>query len=507
MCGISGIVNGNIVPLILGQDHRGPDGDGNWYNQEVTVSLGHNRLKIIDLTEYGRQPMYNDRYALTYNGEIYNYKDFGLKGNDAAVLLQLIEEKGLAATLSIINGMFAIGVYDNHLQQVHLVVDRFAQKPLYYYHRPETGLFAFASSPAALLHLQQKWSVSESALASYWKLGSTMECIWQDIHKVNASEWITFDIAPGSISKQKYWEPSYQPNTNVIEDLILDSIRLTKVSDVPIYTFLSGGVDSTLVASQFEGGNAIHLHGPEEIYASHVAKRFGLNLQVVSPAVSDPIADMKDYALKCAEPSMAALIPYITSREAAKFCKVAISANGADELFFGYDRTSKQVNEVQMNHIFRRCVASEVFVPEIDHRLSSGRWLELMTYIQFDLNKTLDFAAMAHSLEVRSPFLDHRLVEMALSMTPEQIGRKEILKAMLRGMGFSRSFTDRSKMGFSLYVQPTGLDKLQTEAYSWCVNEGWLGLISEPGKRDMMYLKASAFGFKQWVEVWENKIK
>lgn len=127
-----------------------------------------------------------------------------------------------------------------------------------------------------------------------------------------------------------------------------------------------------------------------------------------------------------------------------------------------------------------------------------------MTYVQHDLNKTLDYGSMAHSLEVRSPFLNHHLVEYALSVPANVVGRKQILKNMLQRMGFDHSFTDRQKMGFSLYTSPPNLDALQTEAYRWCINEGWLRLIGDPGRRDMMYLKASAFGFKRWWETWRD---
>jgi asparagine synthase (glutamine-hydrolysing) len=491
------------------QIHRGPDGEGAWWNESEQVALGHNRLKILDLTDAGKQPMVSasGRYALTYNGEWYNFREYyPTFTNDAAALLQSIEDVGLAATISRVNGMFAFGLYDAIESKIHLVVDRFAQKPCYY--TKQGDIFAFASSPAALLHLKEKWGVSETALASYWKLGSVMvDSIWEGISKVAASEWVTYNIASGSITTQRYWQPQYVSNTSDIEELILDSINKVKVSDVPIHIFLSGGVDSTLVASQFVGGNAIHLDGPEREYAQQVAAKFNLDLKVVTPAECDPVAAMNDYCLKCGEPSMAGLIPWITAKEAARFGKVAISANGADELFFGYDRTSQEVNDVQLRHIFRSCVSGGYRVDEIDPRLSLGRWLELQTYVQHDLNKTLDFASMAHSLEVRNPFLDHRLVEMALSLSPEQIGRKQILKNMLQRIGFSKEFTDRPKLGFSLYTKPLNWQELQDEAFKWCVDNRWLVLNTAPGKRDLMYLKASAFGFKQWLYMWQHKIE
>jgi asparagine synthetase B (glutamine-hydrolysing) len=215
---------------------------------------------------------------------------------------------------------------------------------------------------------------------------------------------------------------------------------------------------------------------------------------------------MQDYVSKCGEPTMAGLIPWVTAREAATMCRVAVTANGADELFFGYDRTTQDITAGQTRHIFR-ALPGMVHVPEIDDRLSRGRWLELMTYVQHDLNRTIDFASMAHSLEVRSPFLNHELVEMALSMTPEQIGRKKVLKDMLKRDGWGSGFLDRAKMGFTMYEEPKGLKKLQSDALLWCRKNNWLHILTPMSPRDQQYLSAAAFGFKCWWEYYKNKIE
>lgn len=517
MCGIAGTVNGDVEEIIAKQNHRGPD--GNDFEQEYPdgygIALGHNRLAILDLSSGGAQPMQTKNYVLVANCEIYNYRDLKCRlssmhddENDAKTLLRYIDKFGIDQAIKDINGMFAIAVADKE-RRVHLIVDRFAQKPLYYYHEPEKHLFAFASSPAALLHLKPKWKISERALHSYWKLGSVMyDSIWEGIKKVNAAEHVIYDANTEQITIQKYWEPEYQENCSGIKDLILDSIKKVKVADVPIFIFLSGGIDSTIVASQFEGGNAIHLESPEKVYAQEAADRFGIKLHTVTPAEVEPISAMKDYVEKCGEPSMAGLIPWITAKEVVKYGKVAISANGADELFLGYNRTQQNITADQVDHIFRSSVAGDLSLDfDIDDRLSAGRWLELLTYIQCDLNKTLDFASMAHSLEVRSPFLDHRLVEMALSIPQAACGRKQILKDMLHGLGFSQEYTGRPKMGFSLYTPIPDLDRLQENAYEWAKKAGFLKMSDYPGKRDFLYLKASAFGFQQWYEFYKDIIQ
>jgi asparagine synthase (glutamine-hydrolysing) len=505
MCGIAGAIGTKAYAIADKQRHRGPD------NFSVNETFAHNRLSIIDLSEQGNQPMTCGDYELTFNGEIYNYKelfsylsphddmgDYTIPG-DARVFLKYINRFGLDKALRDANGMWAFGLKKDNI--ITLCVDRLGQKPLYYYHDNE--IFAFASCPSALLHLKEKWQISEQGLASYWKLGATMvHSIWDGIFRVYASERVTYNIATRTITTERYWQPEYKPNED-LRELVIDSIKKVKVADVPVYVFLSGGIDSSVVTSQ-GFANAVHMDGPERKYAEQVAQRFGTKLHIVSPGQFDAVECMTDYVTKCGEPSMSALIPYIVSRETAKLCKVAVSANGADELFFGYDRTQQKVTQEQLSHIFRLSGTTDLIKEtDIDDQLSIGRWLELQTYVQHDLNKTLDFASMAWGLEVRAPFLDHRLVEAALSKPQADIGRKALLKQMLREQGFDDRFLNRPKMGFTLYQKPVNYDV--DKAYKWCVLNGWL----KDGKyspRDLQYLKASAFSFRIWWETYKNKI-
>lgn len=518
MCGVAFSINTDVKPITEALKHRGPDNIG--YFIDDNVELGHTRLSIIDLSDQSNQPLENSRYVLSYNGEIYNYRELDyhisphtddMAGKtmpgDSITLLRYITRFGIDRALKDSNGMFAFILYDKFYKKVHLAVDRFSQKPLYYYQ--EGDVFAAASSHSALLHLKDKWKINDQALRSYWKLGSVMiDSIWEGIKKVDGSEIVTYDVSSKTITKERYWQPAFQTNTNGIEDLIIDAIRKVKVADVPVKIFLSGGIDSTLVASQFEGGEAIHLNGPERKYAEQVANRFKIKLHIVEPREVCAKCGLKDYVTKTGEPTMAGLIPWITAREAARFCKVAISANGADEIFFGYDRTKDNWNVNQYDHIFRKCIDYKPSEEDdIGNNFSSGRWLELQTYIKHDLNKTLDAGSMCHSLEVRNPFLDHRLVEMALSIPFEKIGRKELLKNMLRKFGFDDKFLNRKKEGFSLYREPKGYKELRETSYKWAIENNFLKLISTPNARDLMYLKASAAGLFVWYETFKDKIE
>lgn len=301
-----------------------------------------------------------------------------------------------------------------------------------------------------------------------------------------------------------------------LEEQVLESVRKTLISDVPVFLFLSGGIDSAIIASQMKGMKAIHLNGPERRYAEEVARKFDIDLIIIDPEETEIEEALTDYVFKCGEPTMAGLIPWITAREAAKYSKVGISGNGADELFFGYDRTSELVCAKQRDHIFRGSAFKNFSVyPYSDNWpggqiMTNGRFCELSTYVQFDLNKTLDFASMCHGLEVRAPFLDHELVEMALSI-PESVhrknGNKTILKNMLRKMGFKEHFLNRPKQGFSLHKQPKELNKCVNLAWDWVQKEGFLDVRGKIlNGRDEQYLRMSALGFYYWHQVWKHKI-
>jgi asparagine synthase (glutamine-hydrolysing) len=155
MCRISGAYDPNnkarlknVEEMVAFQIRGGPDGQGLYHHFDV--SFGHNRLAVIDLTDEGFQPVeYLKRYALTYNGEWYNFKDYyPMLSSDSIALFESINDVGINDTLQRLNGMFAFAVHDKQEQEIHLAVDRFAQKPLYYYHKGNT--FYFASWPAAL---------------------------------------------------------------------------------------------------------------------------------------------------------------------------------------------------------------------------------------------------------------------------------------------------------------------------------------------------------------------
>lgn len=534
MCGIVGFSTKKDPKSLLWLEasmrkmhHRGPDGKS-WVLDESpgrgipNVGFGHVRLAINDLSKNGVQPMTTQNYWLTFNGEIYNYlelrsylyssDDLGKTtyGNDALTLVQYIEKFGLTNALLNSNGMFAFALYDEQMDVINLCVDRFAQKPLYYYHAGDK--FYFASSPNVLYDLKGKWRLDKDALETYWMLGGVIgeNQLFEGIKKVCAGEIVTFDRKTNQVYKTKYYEP--KPRKVDLEYIIYDAIEKVKVSDVPVNIFLSGGIDSTLVASRFKGATAIHLRSNEIEYAQFVAEKYNQNLIIVDPEEESIENILTDYVTKSGEPTMAGAIPWITAKYASKYGKVAVIANGADECFFGYDRLigdNQEASNLQDTHMFRSVFDKE---KKKKHRKNfnnkpSSRLTDLLNFVQFDVNRTLDFASMCHSLEVRSPFLDHRLVETALSIDETEhrkSGNKTLLKQILWGLGFDKKFTDRPKQGFSLVFNPKEKEYFTNLAMKYAINEGYLRINKVLSGRDKSYIENAALGFYFWHKTYKT---
>lgn len=537
MCGIAGYHNNNPTELVEAKwwlnltgsrlKHRGPDGQQIAFFDNDKVGLLHTRLSIIDLSDKGSQPMSLGDWVLVFNGEIYNYRtlagylnsadDLGTAyiGNDAHTLLAYINKFGLQKALADVSGMFAFSLYNKRTGIIYMAVDHFGQKPLYI--APHASGIYFASTMAALMNTKATWKIDRDALETYWMLGATMgpNQILSGIIKLNGGELLSYNTHSTEYSITKWYEPKPNDSKTPIEELIFQAIDETKVSDVPVSIFLSGGIDSTLIASRFQNGTAIHLQSPEQEYAQMVADKYKISLKVCAPQDYQADEALINYILKTGQPTTSGLTPWITSKESAKHSKVAIIANGADELFFGYDRLQNDNADksiAQINHTFRGSLFKHDRINAYRQKFGnkpSSRLTDLMTFVQYDLNVTLDAASMCHGLEVRSPFLNYRLVEAALSI-PERKhrakGNKTILKDILLKQGFSQAFLDRPKQGFSLFAQPEGLHFLKHKAMEWIRQTNYLSLPKSIPPRDLQYITMSAVGFHIWYNAFNHKI-
>ncbi len=352
--------------------HRGPDASGNWLDPSGRMALGHTRLAIVDLSDAGAQPMTSrdGRWTITYNGEIYNTEDLrrslgpvGWRGHsDTEVLVEHIATHGVQRTLRAAKGMFAFGCWDAHEAELWLARDRFGEKPLYY--GLHQGAFLFASELKALRAVPGfDPDIDRRALTEYfrWTNVPSPMTIYEGVCKLPPAHFLRVSQLAGMPEPQPYWSAlesagTAPPLTDDVEavDLlgeVLDrAVGAQMVSDVPLGAFLSGGVDSSSVVAAMQRQSSVPVRTftigfsepayDESGYAAEVAAALGTDhtdLVVSSEDAMRVIPDLpRIYDEPFADPSQ---IPtFLVSRMAREHVTVALSGDGGDELFGGYDR-------------------------------------------------------------------------------------------------------------------------------------------------------------------------
>lgn len=382
MCGILGQINHSVSvqeklfkEMLNTLEKRGPDQSGIFFDDKI--ALGQRRLSIIDLSEAGRQPMFNEdgSIAVILNGEIYNYQTVQnkLKNNhqwksksDTEVLIHGYEEFG-QKIMEEIEGMFAFAIYDRKNQIITLARDHFGKKPLYYYLDEE--IFCFASELKAIIknpEIKKKLKIDRLSLTKYLFYGyiPSPNSIFDKIKKLEPSATFQFDIKKWKIvNKYNFWNlENVKLNKNYTEKEILDktenlikkSVKKRLMSDVPLGIFLSGGVDSSLIAKYFsEYSPQINSftvcyknskEADESQYAQRVAKKLGINYNLCyfeDQLVQENFLEILNYL---DEPMAdAAIIPlYYVSKFAKDKITVALSGDGGDEIFGGYYKYKAQ---------------------------------------------------------------------------------------------------------------------------------------------------------------------
>ena len=372
MCGIAGAYlwpDGGPVTDRLTKTlaHRGPDGSGRYSNAGRDIHLGHRRLSIIDLTETGAQPMVSDGLALTYNGELYNapalrreLESLGVRfrgTSDTEVLLEAWRRWGVDC-LPRLRGMFAFGIFDERTGELTLARDQLGIKPLFYVRRG--GGLVFASELKALAGELGDLTVNDAALVAsllyYWVPDS--RCAYREAAKLPPGSWLR--IRPnGSVEQGTYWSirdvaaEAQHSGPVDLAAVVEESTKAHLLSDVPVATFLSGGLDSsylTALAARHSPGISAYTIGfraedarfeamPDDLkYARIVASKFGVDLHEIeiAPQVLDLLPKMT-YHLDEPIGDPAAINTFLictAAREAG--VKVMLSGMGADELFAGY---------------------------------------------------------------------------------------------------------------------------------------------------------------------------
>jgi asparagine synthase (glutamine-hydrolysing) len=385
MCGIagfwdpSGLTADSAVILRRMTDairHRGPDADGHWFDPEAGVALGHRRLSILDLSVAGSQPMVSPsgRYVLTYNGEIYNWRElrrqeeqFGARWrghSDTEVFLALCDRVGIREAVRRSSGMFAMGIWDTNERRLTLVRDRVGEKPLYY--GWVGGALVFGSELGALrCHPAFGGALSSVALTLFLRHGYIPGplSIYSGIHKLPPGTTLEFNAGDQGVPEPvPYWSighvatttpDDYGSGTDVVEqlDVLLgDVVARQMISDVPIGAFLSGGIDSSLIVALMQArasrrvktftiGFAEQAYD-EAPFARQVAAHLGTDhtewyvTDAEAASEAPRIAALYDEPFADASQVPTALLTALTRRHVS----VALSGDGGDEVFSGYDR-------------------------------------------------------------------------------------------------------------------------------------------------------------------------
>jgi asparagine synthase (glutamine-hydrolysing) len=370
MCGIIGFnwQDENLVKSLASLlEHRGPEQDG--FHVRDGISIGHKRLRIIDLSEKGRQPLYNEdrTICITYNGEIFNFPELrqvlerqGHKfesNTDTEVLVHGYEQWG-TELLGKINGQFAFCIFDRIKNIFFLARDHFGIKPLYYYCNGHK--FIFGSELKVFLKSDIEKRISQKALDYYLLFGNTPsgQSILENVKKVMPGSYIIYDLAEQQIKEsRRFWTLAFSPDETlskgeVKEQIVqrLDrSVKMQMISDVPLGAFLSGGLDSSIIVALMrkyvENLNtfSIKFDVPgydESQYAKIISDKFQTNhheIEFNAKSVQDLIYELPYYYDEpFADPSM---IPTcLVSRVAKQHVTVSLSGTGGDELFAGYPR-------------------------------------------------------------------------------------------------------------------------------------------------------------------------
>ncbi|MGY8813372.1 MAG: asparagine synthase (glutamine-hydrolyzing) [Gammaproteobacteria bacterium] len=635
MCGLSGIISNSKVPrqliesmtAVLG--HRGPDSSGIWLADDGCAGLGHQRLSVIDLSSTGSQPMHSscNRYCIIYNGEIYNANEIRQElqqsgrtfrgSSDTEVILESCAAIGVEESVRRLVGMFAFALWDKQQKVLYLVRDRLGIKPLYWGHFG--GLFIFASELKSLRkHPGWKVEISPTALSTFMQYAYVPAPL--SIYKG------IFKLSPGSILKvkhgsspeiYKYWtmedvvangksHPLIANDEELIsstEKILEEAVASRMMADVPLGAFLSGGIDSSTVVALMQKNSmhpvktfSIGFHEKnynEADHAAYIARHLGTEhteFYVTSKNAMDVIPLIPDmYDEPFADSSQ---IPtYLVSKLTSEHVTVALSGDGGDEVFAGYNRyylADKLINKLVWltpmgRYILRKTILTlpprywtnifsklptkmnvplvgdklykfadiiqldkkdvytklvshwcppdtlvlnggksvslsyhEQALSQIDTLIEQMQYQDLVRYLPDDILTKVDRASMAVSLEVRVPFLDHRLIEHAwrlpLSCKVRHGQGKWLLRQVLHKYVPSH-LVERPKMGFGVPLDSwlrgplrewaeTLLDsqKLKSQGLlnAEIITKKWTEHLS--GERNWQYQLWNVLMFQAWHE-------
>lgn len=509
MCGIIGfsgsIQKAKLIKSLSTISHRGYDDQVTTYNSGW--NLGMVRLAINDLSK-GHYPMKYKQFQLIFNGEIYNYPQlkstlvkagFSFKTTcDAEVILPLFDLLG-TKTFSLLEGMFAIAIVNTQTGELILARDKSGEKPLYYANEKS---FIFSSELKAIISVHPRNVLNQNALGAYLHNGAVYgnTTLISGVYRVQAAHYLKYNPKDKSCVTKPYWSISYSPSQlsneklkEKFENLLQKSLKARLLSDVPIGTFLSGGVDSSLITA-LASKHISNLHtfsvsfpestgSNESKYAKIVSNHLGTkHTEVICTSQSlRPIIEKAGKIVDEPIVDPAILPTFLMTQAARKKVKVALTGEGADELFGGYYRYNKYLLAKSLQQLipfisllknskslipkrFQRGL-EDISMSYSPQNVWTEQELSLLLQIQTDIPgavnqdncklfshhplmglKVTDFTgylseqllmkvdkiAMQNNLEARAPFLDSNIISLALSLSKDQTFSGNHNKIMLR---------------------------------------------------------------------------
>jgi len=380
MCGIIGLIehSKSIDEISFNKmrdiiDYRGPDDFGSkiFEKGNFTLALGHRRLSIQDLSPLGHQPMSFENLSIIFNGEVYNFEkikdellDLNYKFNshsDTEVILKAFDAWGTKC-VDKFRGMFAFAIYDKTKEKIYIFRDRAGVKPLYYYKTADQFLFG-SELKSFNQYPNFKKKINKKALPFYFRFGyiPAPHTIFENCFKLRPGHYLEYDIQSKQYNEIKYWdvEDFYtsskstlnEKNTlNELENILKDSFNLRMISDVPVGVFLSGGVDSSLVASIIQKNSKDPIKTftigfnekdyDEAIYAKEIAKHIGSKHMELYCNTNDMLELISELPHLYDEPfgDSSALPTILVSKLAKEKVSVVLSGDGGDEAFIGYSK-------------------------------------------------------------------------------------------------------------------------------------------------------------------------
>lgn len=518
MCGITGFIDfsghsnlTNLQKQIVSINHRGPDAQGHHFvtTPNYSLGLGHTRLSILDLSALGHQPMHFEHLSMVYNGEVYNYiairkELIGLgytfnSHSDTEVILKSYHAWGLAMVHRL-NGMFALAIFDQKNQTITLLRDRAGVKPLYYSYI--NNLFLFGSELKCLYaHPQYEKKLEMSALSGYLQYGYIHEpdTIFEKTHKLAPGHSLTLHLPTKKLSLKQYWsifEQYAQPisllslseTIQQLHHLLADACNLRMIADVPLGVFLSGGYDSTLVTALIQQqrteairtftigfGNTAY---DESAHAAQVAKHLGTNHTTYQCTEQDALAMIPLLPEHFDEPfaDSSAIPTMLVSKITRQAVTVALSADGGDELFVGYEkyRSSQKYWKIYQKYPFLKSMFRKALPALSDTLQKSGLLKDKYLFLYQNFEK-IAFAnhAVAALDAYQKVFTQQELMMLNKNLAPlspnktDSLYTRNISPSRSKLLAFDYSTyqaddiltkVDRASMAFSLEAREPLLD-------------------------------------------------